>query len=556
MDLELSEKLVSRLLQQIDQDAPVRNQLEQHGALHGKTIVSSKLFDEATIDLLYDLCHLYEEDALRLQLSALRRMFKEPEARLAGRVDILMPELISYFSKHAIDGWLYRINKDGVMLPWLIHNIRLVRPPQGTSYIVIDLMANTIRSANSALADDWQSRQGAMMTAIVLYSYDVANKSVPEILADQGYFMENKELKAAYEKQAKTFTEFQPKFGQQFVLRNGSFIYEDKERSTFLRMMEGVTAKCVNDEEILERQFELRASSQFWCENGIWSGFDRIPLHCYLYLFHLELHRNVWAHVQNIAPYQYKPELRDKLILPQEHRDLIDILTADMHVLIEDIVAGKSGGTTILCRGAPGLGKTLTAEVYSEVVGKPLYRVHSGQLGTTASSVQESLSEILRRAARWDAILLLDEADVYIRARDNDLQHNAIVAEFLRTLEYFSGLLFMTTNRIDDVDDAILSRCIAIIQYGMPSQEDAARIWKSLAQQFEVDLPDDLIDELTSTYANASGRDIKELLKLTAKYCKGTNIPFSAEAFKRCAYFRGLTHTSKPTSSMLQALAA
>ena len=130
-------------------------------------------------------------------------------------------------------------------------------------------------------------------------------------------------------------------------------------------------------------------------------------------------------HVQNLTSYEYKPELREKLILPVQHRELIDILTADMNVLMEDIVEGKSGGTTILCKGAPGLGKTLTAEVYSEVVGKPLYRVHSGQLGITAASVEQNLSEILRRAARWDAILLLDEADVYIRCRDNDLQHNA-----------------------------------------------------------------------------------------------------------------------------------
>ena len=161
-------------------------------------------------------------------------------------------------------------------------------------------------------------------------------------------------------------------------------------------------------------------------------------------------------HVQNLTSYEYKPELREKLILPTQHRELIDILTADMNVLMEDIVEGKSGGTTILCKGAPGLGKTLTAEVYSEVVGKPLYRVHSGQLGITAASVEQNLSEILRRAARWDAILLLDEADVYIRCRDNDLQHNAIVAEFLRTLEYFKGLLFMTTNRVGDVDLSLI----------------------------------------------------------------------------------------------------
>ncbi|MGV3741339.1 MAG: AAA family ATPase [Burkholderiaceae bacterium] len=543
MDFELSEKLANRLLSEIDKESSLATQLAEHRAMHGRMILSSKLFDADALDVLYELCKADGERTLMLQVSALRNILSDPASREIGRMEVLVPGLVAYFADGAIDGWLYRKNKDGVMLPWLIHNIRHMTPIEGqsrTPYVVIDLMANTLRSANSELADDWTSRRGAMMSAIVIYPHDIVDKSIPEMLADQGYFKETEEFKREYEAHAERFMAYQARFGQQFVLRNAAFIVHDKEKSELVRLREGVTAKCVNDEEILERQFEARATSEFWCENGIWSGFDRIPLHCYLYLFHLDLHRNVWAHVQNIVPYHYKPELREKLILPQEHRDLIDILTADMHVLMEDIVEGKSGGTTILCRGAPGLGKTLTAEVYSEVVGKPLYRVHSGQLGTSALSVQENLSEILRRAARWDSILLLDEADVYIRARDNDLQHNAIVAEFLRTLEYFSGLLFMTTNRIDDVDDAILSRCIAIIQYSMPIKEDATRIWKSLAAQFEVDLPDALIDELTRTYPNASGRDIKELLKLTAKFCKGKGIPFSAEAFRQCAVFRGV----------------
>jgi AAA+ superfamily predicted ATPase len=245
------------------------------------------------------------------------------------------------------------------------------------------------------------------------------------------------------------------------------------------------------------------------------------------------------VHVQHITEYRYQPELRDKLVLPNHHRDLIDILTSKMSVFVQDFVPGKSGGTTILCQGAPGLGKTLTAEIYSEVVGKPLYRVHSGQLGTTAASVGATLSGILQRAARWDAILLLDEADVYIRRRDNDLEHNAIVAEFLRTLEYFNGLLFMTTNRIDDVDDAILSRCIAKIQYETPPKPDAIRLWKLLAEQSGADLTDDLIEALTSAYPKASGRDVKELLKLTTRYCRAKQIPLSEDAFRMCALFRG-----------------
>jgi SpoVK/Ycf46/Vps4 family AAA+-type ATPase len=166
--------------------------------------------------------------------------------------------------------------------------------------------------------------------------------------------------------------------------------------------------------------------------------------------------------------------------------------------------------------------------------------VHSGQLGVTAGSVEANLSAILRRAERWDSVLLLDEADVYIRRRDNDLQHNAIVAEFLRTLEYFNGLLFMTTNRVADIDDAILSRCIAVIQFETPTHEQATLLWRSLAQQFQAELPDDLIARLTVTYAAASGRDIKELLKLTSKFCRSKMLPFSEDAFAQCAAFRSI----------------
>ena len=540
MELEISEKLANKLLEKIEADSPLGQQLSSHRILYGKIVVPSSLFDLEALDALYDLSQAEGHRSLMLQVSALRNILNDPDARKIGNLDMLVPGLIAYFSRNVIDGWIYKKNKDGVLLPWLIHNIRLMVPEVGKPYVVIDLLANTMRSANTDTADDFRNRRAAMTNAIVIYPHDIANRNIPEMLGDQGYYRESPELKQEYELHARRFLAIQPRFGEQFLLRNAAFVVQDNNNLEFIRLKEGTIAKCVNDEETLDRRFEMNADSGFWSENGIWSGFEKIPLHCYVYLFHLELHRNIWVHVQNLVEYEYKPRLREKLILPKEHRDLIDILTSDMNVLMEDIVEGKSGGTTILCKGAPGLGKTLTAEVYSEVVGKPLYRVHSGQLGTSAASVQANLSEILRRAARWDSILLLDEADVYIRCRDNDLQHNAIVAEFLRTLEYFRGLLFMTTNRIDDVDDAILSRCIAIIQYHVPPKDDAARLWKSMAIQFEVELPNDLVEELTASYPNASGRDIKELLKLTSKYCKSKNMPLSAEAFRHCAVFRGV----------------
>lgn len=141
---------------------------------------------------------------------------------------------------------------------------------------------------------------------------------------------------------------------------------------------------------------------------------------------------------------------------------------------------------------------------------------------------------------RWNAILLLDEADVYIRCRDNDLEHNAIVAEFLRTLEYFNGLLFMTTNRIGDVDDAILSRCIATIHYETPGKDDARRLWRLQAAQFGAELGDGLVEALLRAYPKASGRDIKELLKLATRYARAREVPLNEDVFRLCGQFRGL----------------
>ena len=537
MDIEIPEPLIDPLLGTVDRASALAARLAAHGTCHGSVIVSSALFDAKALNALYSLSRSQNERVLMYQLLALDNMRGAPQARRIPSLDQLVPGLVAYLSRDAIDGWLYRRHTDGTLLPWLVHRMRHVEPDQGMPYVVVDLLANTMQSANSELTDHHLRRSG-MTTSIVINRHDIVNRTIPELLAEFGVYKECAEFKHEYERHAARFLDFQPRFGAQFLVNTAAFVVDAKGAAEFTRIGAGVSAKCVNDEEPLARRFEMLGGGEFWRGAGVASGFDQIPLHCYVRLFHLEWHCNVWAHVQHMTEYQYQPGLRDKLVLPAHHRDLIDILTAREAAPVHDFIAGKSGGTTILCQGAPGLGKTLTAEIYSEVAGKPLYRVHSGQLGTTAASVGATLSGILRRAVRWDAILLLDEADVYIRCRDNDLEHNAIVAEFLRTLEYFDGLLFMTTNRVDDVDDAILSRCIATIRYETPPRPDAVRLWRLLAEQLGADLSDALIEELADAHPGASGRDIKELLKLTTRFCNAKRIPLSAEAFRLCALFR------------------
>jgi hypothetical protein len=540
MDFEIPESLIHPLLGMIGSSSPLAKQLEAHGICHGNMVVSSKLFDAKSLNSLYMLCKTQDDRGLMFQMLALDGIHNAPQARVIPSLDQLVPGLIAYLGRDATDGWLYRRNKDGTLLPWLVNRIRHVEPEQGMPYVVVDMVANTMQSANSEQTD-YSKRRSGMTTSLVFNRSDIVDRTIPELLAEFGFYKECAEFKQEYEQHAQKFLKYQRRFGAQFVVTKAAFTMDAKGAPELARIVDGITATCVNDEEQLERRFEMTCDPGFWRNAGIESGFDRIPLHCYVHLFHLEWHKNIWAHVQHMTEYRYQPELRDKLVLPGDHRDLIDILTSNMNVLVQDFVQGKSGGTTILCQGSPGLGKTLTAEIYAEVVGKPLYRVHSGQLGTTAASVGAALTGVLRRATRWDAILLLDEADVYIRRRDNDLEHNAIVAEFLRTLEYFNGLMFMTTNRIGDVDDAILSRCIATIRYETPSRADATQLWKLLAEQFGADLDDALIEELTVRYPRASGRDIKELLKLATRYCKAKQLPLSEDVFRLCALFRGHT---------------
>ena len=542
MEFEIPETLADALLGTINEDSLLARRLREYGLSRGKRVVPSRLFDADSLNTLYDLCRTANERELLFQMLALDNIHSAPAARKIPSLEHLIPGLIAWLSRDMIDGWLYKLGKDGVLQPWLVHSMRHVQPVDSAAYVIIGLLANTLQAAGRGPVADPRLRYTAMTNSISIHAEDILDFTIPELMTGHGYFKECTEFKNEYETHSKRFMQMQPKFGAQFTVSGTVWMSSEGPRPQLecMRLQAGTTARCVNDEELLERHFDTTADATFWRGSGISEGFERIPQHCYLHLFHLDYHRNIWAHVQNVSAYRYKPELRDKLVLPHAHRDLIDILTADRNFLMEDIVEGKSGGTTILCKGAPGLGKTLTAEVYAEVVQKPLYRVHSGQLGVTASSVEANLSKILRRAARWDSVLLLDEADVYIRRRDNDLQHNAIVAEFLRTLEYFNGLLFMTTNRVADIDDAVLSRCIAIIQFETPTQVQAKQLWKSLAQQFNIELPDDLVEHLIVTYAAASGRDIKELLKLTLKFCKGKNLLLSEEAFAQCAAFRSI----------------
>lgn len=218
-------------------------------------------------------------------------------------------------------------------------------------------------------------------------------------------------------------------------------------------------------------------------------------------------------------------------------------VAAEQTSLESDLISGKGASTIITFRGRPGLGKTLLAEAMSEKCNTPLYKVEADMLGATAESVEAGLSRVLYIAQRFGAMVMIDEANAYVHERDTNHAQTAIVGVFLRKLEYFRGILFLATNQTKadehfDIDEAILSRCVAVIDFAMPTREEAKEIWRVQAAQLGAKLEDSTIDALAEHF-NLSGRSIRNLLRLSkamSTYRNGgdEDVPITARLVKHC----------------------
>ncbi|MCJ1394413.1 hypothetical protein MMC18_007291 [Xylographa bjoerkii] len=223
-------------------------------------------------------------------------------------------------------------------------------------------------------------------------------------------------------------------------------------------------------------------------------------------------------YVDGIQPVKWNKSAFDRLVLPPQTKEviraLVTVRTSQRGVKHglglagkrENIISGKGNGLIMLLHGGPGTGKSLTA---AEIAEMPLYRVTCGDVGTSADVVERYLHNVLTLGKEWNCVLLLDEADVFLEERSmSDLKRNSLVSVFLRILEYYDGILMLTSNRVGTFDEAFKSRIQVALYYKTLNRSSRRKIWHNFLEMLEEDNENVDFKELHSHLDELAGHEL------------------------------------------------
>jgi SpoVK/Ycf46/Vps4 family AAA+-type ATPase len=272
------------------------------------------------------------------------------------------------------------------------------------------------------------------------------------------------------------------------------------------------------------------------------SDDDLITLPATIPAYSLSYKRWGLVDVDTIDKIQWKDGIYDMLQMESEQKEMVRGIIESHHASsssFDDFIPGKGRGLVFLLHGPPGCGKTLTAgmtfrprlseyfltltESAAETLHRPLYYVSGAELGLIDifnyrnNSIEDQLELIFKRIARWEAILLFDEAESFVASRDQqsgDGRKHALTSILLRMLEYQSGIVFLTTNRLSDFDTALFSRVHVTLKFEQLSAESCEFIWKRMAMQTEHSLSEEDFKALSRIPLD--GRTIKNILRVAS----------------------------------------
>ena len=188
----------------------------------------------------------------------------------------------------------------------------------------------------------------------------------------------------------------------------------------------------------------------------------------------------------------------------------------------------KAGsGLSINFFGAPGTGKSITAEAIAHRLGMSIIKANYGELESAfVGGTSENLSEIFEAAEKSNSLLLFDEADSVLSRRITNLSQaadhgvNSAKSTLLTLLDKFNGVIIFTTNLFEHYDEAFLRRILFNVEFSPPSFEMRTQLWSfHLADTIPRNISYEKLSELSD---GLCGGDIKNVtIKLGLRLLTG-----------------------------------